>query len=220
MSKKSAAHEEQYWSLRLENVAKALTANNFAVSIHATAQEAAGHLVDSVLGESWKGMVNFGSSASVLQSGVVELLLKHPGATVIDSYNNKDRAVRSKLRREQYLCDLYLCSTNALTMAGQLVNLDASGNRVASMMYGPAKVALFVGRNKLCETLDVARDRIRNVASPINNMRLGYPNPCVHTGRCMDCKSPTRICNYWTIIERSSPAAHIHVLLVNEELGF
>ena len=100
------------------------------------------------------------------------------------------------------------------------MNVDSSSNRVASMIYGPAKVVLFVGSNKLCGSLEAARERCRTLASPINNMRLGYPNPCVKTARCMDCNSPQRICNYWTIIEKSSPAERIHILLVNEELGY
>ncbi|MCL2457975.1 MAG: lactate utilization protein [Desulfobulbus sp.] len=221
MSEKAIAPEEQYWTLRLEGAARALAANNFGVSVHATAGEAAGHLVNGMLGDSWRGTVNFGGSVSVLQSGVVDLLLNHPGADVIDTYDfNKDPAIRAKLRREHYICDLYLCSSNAVTMAGQLMNVDGLGNRVASMAYGPAKVALFVGRNKLCATLEEARDRCSNMASPMNNIRIGYPNPCTKTARCMDCNSPKRICNYWSIIEKSSPPERIHVLLINQDLGF
>ena len=220
MSGKNLTPEEQYWTLRLENARKALAANNFGVSVHTTAQEAASHLLHDMLGKGWKGKVNFGSSVSVRQSGVVDLLLKLPGANVIDTYDNNDREARNRLRREHFICDLYLCSSNAVTMAGQLLNVDGSGNRVAAMIYGPSKVVLFVGRNKLCETLEVARDRCSNLASPINNMRLGFSNPCVKTGRCMNCNSPQRICNYWTIIEKSKPAERIHVLLINEELGY
>ena len=221
MSEKTMTPEEQYWALRLDTAAKALAANNFGVSVHATAQEAAGHLVNGLLGAGWHGTVNFGGSVSVTQSGVVNLLLAHPGAKVIDTYDfTKDPAIRARLRREHYLCDLYLCSSNAVTMAGQLVNVDGIGNRVASMIYGPVKVALFVGRNKLCESLDAARDRCSNLAAPINNIRLDYPNPCVKTAHCMNCKSPKRICNYWSIIEKSSPPERIHVLLINEDLGF
>ena len=221
MGEKAMTPEERYWMQRLEDAAKALAENNFGVSVHAAARDAAGHLVNGMLGKSWKGTVNFGGSASVLRSGVVDLLLMHPGANVIDTHDfKKDPETRARLRREHYICDLYLCSSNAVTMAGQLMNVDCTGNRVASMIYGPSKVVLFVGRNKLCETLEAARSRCSNVAAPMNNMRLGYPNPCVNAARCMDCNSSKRICNYWSIIEKSSPPERIHVLLINEDLGF
>ncbi|MCC8194820.1 MAG: lactate utilization protein [Deltaproteobacteria bacterium] len=221
MTEQTMSPEDQYWTLRLEKAAKALEANHFGVSVHATAGEAASHLVENVLGRDWKGAVNFGGSASVLQSGVVPLLQGLPGAEVLPNWDPAmEAAERLRLRRERFICELYLCSSNAVTMAGQLVNLDGTGNRVASMIYGPAKVALFVGRNKLCETLEVAVDRVRNVASPMNNIRLGLPNPCVKAGRCMDCKSPSRICNMWSVIEKSCPVGRIHVLLINEDLGF
>lgn len=213
--------EEQYWTLRLEKAAASLAANNFGVSVHATATDAADHLVNGILTEDWQGTVNFGGSASVLQSGVIDLLLKMPGAHVVPNWApDCDPQERLRLRREHFVCDLYLASSNAVTMAGQLLNLDGTGNRAASLIYGPAKVVLFVGRNKLCETLEVARDRVRNVASPMNNIRLGLPNPCVKAGRCMDCKSPTRICNMWVTHEKCNPAQRIHVLLVNQDLGF
>jgi len=213
--------EDQYWTLRLDNAAAALRNNNFATSVHATAQDAAEHLVNDVLTESWEGKVNFGGSVSVLQSGVVEMLKKLPGANVLPNWDPAcDPQERLRLRREHFLCDLYLASCNAVTMSGQLLNLDNTGNRIASLIYGPVKVALFVGRNKLCETYDVARDRVRNTAAPINNIRINLPNPCVKAGRCMDCKSPNRICNTWAIHEKCFPPQRIHVLLINQDLGF
>ncbi len=218
---KTMTPEEQYWTLRLNRAAAALEANNFGASVHGTAKEAAGYLVTTILTGDWKGKVNFGGSASVLQSGVVPMLQELPGAEVLPNWDPAlDRAEALRLRREHFLCDLYLCSSNAVTMTGQLYNLDSIGNRVASMIYGPAKVVLFVGRNKLCETAEVAMDRVRNIASPMNNIRIGTPNPCVKTGRCMDCKSEKRICNMWAVHEKCNPPKRIHVLLINEDLGF
>lgn len=220
-TEKALTPEQEYWTIRLNRAAKALEKNGFGVSMHETSRAAAEHLVGEVLPKDWKGTVNFGGSVSVLQSGVVDLLKKHPGAEVLPTYDvNQDKAERARMRRESFLCGLYLCSTSSLTMAGELLNVDGAGNRVASMIYGPEKVALFVGRNKLCETLEVAKDRVKNVASPMNNIRLRYGNPCEKTGKCMDCNSPNRICRYWTLIERCAPAGRIHVLLINEDLGF
>ena len=213
--------EEHYWTIRLNNAAKALEANNFGASVHKTARDAGEFLVREILTEDWKGTVNFGGSVSVVQSGVVPLLRKLPGANVLPCWDlTMDRAEVLRLRREHYLCELYLCSSNAVTMTGQLLNLDGTGNRVASLIYGPEKVILFVGRNKLCETKEVAIDRVRNIASPMNNMRIKLPNPCVKAGRCMDCKGATRICNMWSVHEKCNPAGRIHVLLINEDLGF
>ncbi|MDL2210340.1 lactate utilization protein [Desulfovibrio sp. OttesenSCG-928-O18] len=220
-AKKKMSAEEQFWTTRLERAAEALKTRNFGASVHATGKDAAEYLVKKMLGKSWKGTVNFGGSASVDQSGVVPLLQKLPGANIIATHGGCARdETFFQLRREHFICDLYLCSSNAVTMAGQLLNVDGLGNRVASILYGPAKVVLFVGRNKLCETLEAAEDRVRNLAAPMNNMRLDAPNPCVKTVRCMDCKSPRRICNYRVLTERSNPAERIHVLLINEDLGF
>lgn len=220
-AKEKMSPQEQYWTLRLEKTAEALKARQFGASVHPTAKAAAEHLVREMLGKSWKGSVNFGGSSSVDESGVVPMLQKLPGAQIIPTHGACKRdETFFKLRREHFTCDLFLCSSNAVTVAGQLLNVDGLGNRVASMIYGPAKVVLFVGRNKLCENLEAAEDRVRNLASPVNNMRLDTPNPCVKAGRCMDCKSPRRICNYRVLTERSNPAERIHVLLINEDLGF
>lgn len=213
---------ERYWEKKLERAAKALQTNNFGASIHATAKEAAEHLVQTMLTRDWKGSVNFGGSSTVMASGVVPMLQALPGAEVIPTWDtNVPREQLAQLRRDRFICDLYLASSNAVTMKGQLLNIDGTGNRVASMHYGPNKVVLFVGRNKLCETLEDANTRARQVAAPINNLRLNRPNPCTEAGYCLDCKSPGRICNVWTITERcpGSPE-RIHVLLINEDLGY
>ena len=115
---------------------------------------------------------------------------------------------------------MYVTSTNAVTRQGDLVNLDGLGNRVAAMIYGPTHVVLFVGRNKICDDLDAAISHITQFAAPANSIRLSRKTPCVKTGSCMDCKSPERICNAWSVIEKSNPAGRIHVLLINEDLGF
>lgn len=123
-----------------------------------------------------------------------------------------------ELRRAALLADLYFTSTNALTEQGQLVNLDAIGNRVGALTYGPRTVVVVAGRNKIVPDLPAAFARVRQVA-PKNAARLKQATPCAVAGRCVDCRSSARICNMWSIIECSNPVGRIQVLLVDEDLG-
>jgi hypothetical protein len=113
-----------------------------------------------------------------------------------------------------------IASTNAITLDGRLVNLDGMGNRVAAMAFGPKKVILVVGMNKIAPDLETAVERVKHVASPINNIRLNLNNPCVETGLCSDCRSPQRICNMWSTIEGHMIKDRIHVKLIGENLGY
>jgi hypothetical protein len=124
------------------------------------------------------------------------------------------------LRRQQLTSDCFLASTNALTLDGQLVNVDGVGNRVAAMIYGPQKVIVVAGINKVVENVDSALKRIELWAAPMNNKRIGLPNPCTTTGVCMDCQGTTRICNVTTIIRKKPSQTDMTVLVVGEELGY
>ena len=101
-----------------------------------------------------------------------------------------------------------------------LVNLDGTGNRVAAMIFGPKKVILAVGMNKVVTDLEAARERIKRYAAPVNARRVGYKTPCAQTGVCSDCSSPQRICNAWSIIEGQPVPGRIHVVLIGEDLGY
>ena len=105
-------------------------------------------------------------------------------------------------------------------MDGKLVNVDGTGNRVAAMIFGPGKVIVVAGINKIVRDLGAAEERIRSVAAPVNNSRIGLPNPCVKTGECMDCQGPTRICNVTTIIGKRPNTTEMHVVIVGEDMGF
>ena len=122
-------------------------------------------------------------------------------------------------RREAILVDLFFTGTNAVTESGMLVNLDMIGNRVGGITFGPQHVVLMVGRNKIVANLEDAMVRIKNYAAPTNAMRHGKKTPCIKTSYCMDCKSPDRICNVWTIHEKSHPKGRIKVILINRDLG-
>lgn len=125
-----------------------------------------------------------------------------------------------EVRRRHLTCDLFLTSTNALTMAGQLVNFDGIGNRVGAMTFGPKKVIVVAGRNKIAPDLESALNRIREIAAPANAHRLDKKLPCALAGTCSDCQSPERICRITVILDRMPILSDIRVLVVNADMGY
>lgn len=119
-----------------------------------------------------------------------------------------------------YTSDVYIGSVNAMTEDGVLINIDGNANRVSSYAYGPKKLVLVVGMNKIAKDVDAAMKRARNFAAPVNMTRFGRNTPCMKTGTCMNCKSPDTICCQILITRYSMHPDRIHVILVNEELGF
>lgn len=116
--------------------------------------------------------------------------------------------------------DLYLASSNALTEAGELINIDGVGNRVSAMFFGPKKVILVCGVNKIVESYEAGIKRIKEVACPLNAKRLGLKTPCGVTGNCTDCRHDQRMCNITVVIEKKPPLVDLEVLIVGEELGY
>lgn len=162
-----------------------------------------------------------GGSMTAAGMGLWEAIAQLPDVEVIDPH----RAGLSpeeglKVRRRGLTADVMIASSNAITLDGKLVNLDATGNRVASLAFGPEKVILVVGMNKVAPDLDTAIARVKHYAAPVNSIRLGFKNPCVETGLCSDCRSPQRICNMWSIIEGHMIKNRIHVKLIGENLGY
>ena len=119
-----------------------------------------------------------------------------------------------------YDADVYLTSANAMTRDGILVNIDGNSNRVSAIAHGPRKVIVIAGMNKVCDDLDSAMKRARNVAAPMNAQRFGLSTPCSVNGTCFDCKSPDTICCQFLITRYSRHKDRIHVILVNDNLGF
>ena len=138
-------------------------------------------------------------------------------------YNFIDRDAAEDKRAAMlaaYDADVFLSGVNAMTEDGELVNIDGNANRVSCIANGPKKVVFIVGMNKVCADLDGAMKRARNVAAPINAQRFGLSTPCAKTGSCMNCKSPDTICCQFLITRYSRHTDRIHVILVNENLGF
>jgi len=160
-------------------------------------------------------------SMTALGMGLWEALEARPDATVLDPYKPELPPEEGmELRRQGMIADVMIASSNAITLDGKLVNLDGMGNRVAAMAFGPKKVILVVGINKVAPDLETAVARVKHYAAPINSIRYGMKTPCVENGLCSDCKSPQRICNMWSTIEGHMIKDRIHVKLVGENLGY
>lgn len=210
-----------YWELRLKEVAQALEDNKFDAIVAANSAEACKIIQDDIIPAVKPQSVSWGGSLSVVGSGVYAALKDCTDFQVLDTYDKSlSPEEMVERRRQALLVDLFITGTNAVTEDGWLVNLDMIGNRVGAINFGPRNVIIVVGRNKIVPGLEQAMDRIKDYVAPVNAMRLNKKTPCRKTGVCHDCSSPDRICNVWTITEKSFPKGRIRVVLVNEDLGF
>lgn len=196
----------------------ALLENGFGAQYCATAQDASDYIIREAADAA---TVGFGGSMSV--AGLqVENCLREAGKQILNHASSAlSRDEKMEIMRRQLTCDLFLSGTNALTLSGELVNIDATGNRVAAMFFGPRKVIVVAGRNKLVDgTVHDAIMRVKNWATPPNSKRLNFKTPCASTGFCSDCHSPDRLCRVTTVIDRKPRFTDLRVLVVNADLGF
>jgi L-lactate utilization protein LutB len=211
---------ETYWNLRLSDLKKELEKNNFEVFIVNNSMEAKKLVLETILPNIAPKTVSWGGSVTMGATGIDAALLANPSLTVINPYEKGISPAEAYERRRQgLLVDFYLTGTNAITEEGHLVNLDMTGNRVGALNFGPKSVVVLAGRNKIVPDIESAMMRIKNFAAPNNAMRLDKKTPCTTTSFCQDCKSTDRICNVWTITEKSFPKHRIKVVLINESLG-
>ena len=163
--------------------------------------------------------VGWGGSVTLDETGIKAALIDGD----YEVYN-RDLAKTAEEQKKVYGqicgCDYYFMSTNAITLNGELVNIDGNGNRVAAMIYGPESVIVVAGMNKLVKTVMDAANRARNEAAPVNVQRFNLNTPCKVDGLCHDCNSPDCVCNYIVRTRRCKPAGKIKVILVNEVLGY
>jgi len=164
--------------------------------------------------------VGFGGSMTLRAIGAPDKV-KALGAVILD-HNAPGLELEAKLDilRAQLTSDLFLSGSNAVTLEGDIINVDGNGNRVAALAFGPKKTVVVVGANKIVRDLDEALERIETVASPMNNKRLEKPNPCAKTGTCEDCRGETRICRAYQILRRRPSLSDFTVIVVGENLGF
>jgi hypothetical protein len=210
------AARAEYHRVRIARATESFDRRSFATRSFETSSDAVDFFFSEVSpGES----IGYGGSDTTRQLGIPDRLRS-------EGHNFLDRSAfghsydeQLDIRRRTLSADVFIASSNAVSMGGSLVNIDGTGNRVAGLSFGPRRVFLFIGRNKLCDDLESAVHRARNVAAVALAIQLGKDTPCVKTGRCHDCGSPDRICSHLSIIERCEPAGRINLLFINEDLG-
>lgn len=202
---------------KCEKAVESLGKNGFTAVYCKTSQEA----FDYIMGEAEEAeSVGFGGSLSVAELKMADRLREMGKELLIHSLPGLSQEERMAVMRRQLTCDLFLSGANAVTLYGALVNIDATGNRAASMFFGPKKVIVVAGRNKLVDgDVAAAVKRVKEWSSPPNAKRLNFNTPCAKTGFCSDCHSPDRICRITTIIDRKPRMTDMRVLVVNEDLG-
>jgi L-lactate utilization protein LutB len=165
-------------------------------------------------------VVGCGGSMTLFELGIIDHL-RTSRFMFLDRYREGiSREEVTEIYRASFTADVYVTSCNAITEEGELYNVDGNGNRVAAMLYGPSKVIVVCGVNKIVSDVEEAIQRNRLVSAPANAKRLNRKTPCAKTGYCMDCNSPERICNEYTLIKRQGIADRIHVIFINEEFGY
>jgi L-lactate utilization protein LutB len=211
---------ENYWQTRLNGLKEALVENNFEVFLANDASEAREIVLEEIIPKTNAKSISWGGSMTFIATGLYNAIKANPDFEVLDTFDkNIPPEETLQLRRRVFMVDLFITGTNAVTEKGMLVNLDMYGNRVAAITFGPKYVVILVGRNKIVPDLEEAMIRIKNYTAPINAMRLEKKTPCVKSSFCEECKSPERICNTWTITEKSFPKGRVKVVLINDDLG-
>ncbi|MCI7042229.1 MAG: lactate utilization protein [Lachnospiraceae bacterium] len=199
-----------------ESIIKNLEKRNMEGYFFETGAECVKAITDLIEEDS---QISWGGSESIKECGLLDAL-KKGNYTLIDRLTAKSPEESRELYVKAALSDYYLMSTNAITMDGELINIDGNGNRVACLIHGPKHIIIVAGMNKVVSDVEAGYARVRDIATPANTKRLNKNTPCFHTGRCGDCLSPECICNQVVITRRSGHPGRIKVFLVAEDLGY
>jgi len=200
-----------------EAAVKALKKNGFDALYVRDIQDAAKKVMSFIK----KGTtVGFGGSMTIRALRIADQA-KELGATILDhNVPGLSPEEKMKILRSQLTCDVFVSGSNAITLNGEIVNVDGNGNRVAALSFGPAKTVVVVGVNKIVRDLEEAQGRIETYAAPMNNKRLDRPNPCVKAGICQDCSTETRICRAYQVLRRRPSLSDFTVVVVGSYLGY
>lgn len=211
---------DHFWKFKLESVKEALESNNFEVFIAESSSDVTALVQDNILSSDDIKSMSWGGSMTFVKTGLYEKLKNNQNFKILDTYDKSlSNDDKTEMRRQALLTDLFITGINAVTEDGFLVNLDMIGNRIAALTFGPKNVLVLVGRNKIVPDVESAMIRIKDYVAPANAMRLDMKTPCVQTGECADCQSSARICNTWTITEKSFPKKRVKIILINEDMG-
>ncbi len=164
-------------------------------------------------------VVSFGGSMTLDETGMLAALRAKEDIRLLDRAAVAPEQVPD-IYAGAFTADAYFMSTNAITLQGELVNIDGNGNRVAALIWGPKQVIILAGMNKVCSCVEDAYRRVKNVASPANTIRLNKQTPCSQTGFCGDCYSPECICSHTVITRRCSTPGRIKIILIGGEFGY
>lgn len=200
-------------ALTIENLKK-----NRMNGYYVKSAEEALKIVDTLVSDG--DVVSVGGSMTLFETGTIDYLRKRE-LTFLDRYaDGLEKEDIIKIYQQTFACDAYFCSTNAITEKGELYNVDGNGNRVAAMIWGPKKVVLLVGVNKIVKDLDEAIDRNKRIAAPANVQRLSIKTPCYTTGYCTNCNSPSKICNAYSVINGQGNPDRMHVIFIDGNYGY
>ena len=220
--------KEKFIEQKASAVIKALEENNMNGFFAKTAEDAK-KIAQSILNPG--DVVSHGGSVTLKECGITDLL-KNGSYTYLDRSDPELTFEQiNEIYRKTFSADVYFTSTNALTVNGELYNVDGNSNRVAAMLFGPKKVIVIAGYNKIVNSIDEAAERVKSIAAPVNCMRLGKNTYCKEKGECVSlkngnsslsagCQSPDRICRNFVIMNKQNTKDRIYVIIVGEELGY
>lgn len=208
--------------IKIERTIKSLRSNGFDVWLANNQSEANKLFWDEIFNKIKPKTISWGDSLTMHSLGILPELKQSKNIELIETFGQHlPREEQINNRKKALSTDMFLTGTNAITIKGQLVNLDMVGNRVAGITFGPRNVVIFAGINKVVENIDSAMERIKTISAPMNAKRHpDFKTPCQVTGKCADCRSPKRLCNTWTITEKAYPVGRIKIVIINEQLGF
>lgn len=208
--------KKEYYRRTAETIIKNMEQRNMSACYAATKQEAT-QKVCSLIEDN--ASISWGGSMTLLEIGLFEQLSTNPSYKLFDRSTVLPDQIED-IYRAAFSCDYYIMSSNAVTLDGKLINIDGTGNRTAALIYGPKNVIIVAGMNKVATNEHEALSRVKNIASPLNALRMNKDTPCTKTGMCHDCLTPDCICMQTVITRNSRIKDRIKVILVGETLGY